>query len=241
MKRIILISVAILSAAVAEVLAGKLPSEFTYIIYVRGKDVGRSTTKVVETAETYVFESQTEVAIDQFSLDLNTRTEIDKKTSLPVRFTYKGTKQQQAVEGETTIEGNEATCHVGLDGEQFTSSRVSQFPLLLLEDYVMAHEVVIARAFWESGEDPAQFGLVIPSASNLTSVRISKSSELAFESENKEAYCVKFIVSLTNGSPFASYYDPERGLPVYLAFPASSTEVFLDEFFDGQPLSRYRE
>jgi hypothetical protein len=196
---------------------------------------------VIETAETYVFESRTELAIEQLSLDLKTRTEVDKKTFLPISFTYEGTKQQQALQGETTIEGNEATYIVGMDGEQYTSSRVSKLPLLILEDYVMAHEVVIARAFWESGENPAQFGLVIPSGSNLTSVRISKGSELSFESENEEAYCVKLIVSLTNGSPFASYYDPERGLPVYIAFPASSTEVFLDEFFDGQPLSRYRE
>ena len=241
MKRDVLISVAILSAASAELLAGKLPPEFTYIIYVKGKDAGKSTTKVIKTADTYIFESRTEVATDQLSLNLNTRTEVDKKTFLPIRFTYDGSNQQQIVEGETTIEGNEATCVVRVDGEQFTSSRMSKHPLLLLEDFVMAHEVVIARAFWESGEDPAQFGLLFPSLSNLTSVQISKSSELAFESENKETYCVKLIVSLTGGAPFASYYDPERGLPVYLAFPSASTEVFLDEFFDGQPVSRYRE
>ena len=241
MKIVLWISAAILCAASAQSLAGKLPSEFTYIIYFKGKDVGKTTTKVAETAETYVLESQTKVAAEGLELDLNTKTVVDKETFLPVSFTYAGSSQQKTVEGETTIEGNEATCVVGVDGEQFSSSRVSKQPLLLLEEYVMSHEVVLAKAFWESGEDRAEFGLLFPSQANLTSVQISKGSELAFESEKEETYCVKFIVSITNGAPFASYYDPERGLPVYLAFPSSSTEVFLDEFFDGKPLSRYRE
>ena len=241
MKKLLLVSAAIACAASAQLQAGDLPPEFSYIIYIQGRDAGRSTTKVTKKADTYVFESQTRINLDQFSLELDTRTEVDKKSFLPISFTYSGSNPQQALKGQTTIEGKEAICDVIVGDERFTSSRASKHPVLLLEEYVMAHEVVIARAFWESGENMADYGLLFPSTTNMTSVSISKGSELMFESENKEAYCIKFIVSLTGGSPFASYFDPERGLPVYLAFPGSNTEVFLDEFFDGKPLSRYRE
>jgi hypothetical protein len=241
MKRSLLITAVILCSASAQLSAGGLPTEFTYIIYIRGQDAGRSTTKVTEKAETYVLESRTELEIEHFRLELDTRTEIDRTSYLPIKFTYSGSNSQQALEGETTIVGNEATCDVLSGGERFTSSLVSKHPVLLLEEYVMAHEVVIARAFWESGEDPVEYGLLFPSTTNMTTVSISRGSELMFESDTKEAYCVKFIVSLSGGAPFASYFDPERGLPVYLAFPGSNTEVFLDEFFDGKPLSRYRE
>ena len=241
MKRFLMLCIAVLCSSPARLPAGSLPAEFSYIIYVRGQDAGRSTTKVTEKAESFVLESRTELSIEQFSLNLDTRTEIDKKSFLPISFTYKGSNPQQALEGETNIEGYEAICDMKVDDQVYTSSRVSKHPVLLLEEYVIAHEVVIARAFWETGQNSAEYGLLFPSTTNMTSMTISKGSELMFESENKEAYCIKFIVSLSGGSPFASYFDPQRGLPVYLAFPSSNTEVFLDEFFDGKPLSRYRE
>jgi hypothetical protein len=242
MKRVLPISLVILAAAATAGLSeAKLPPKFDYIIYVKGKYAGKCSTTVSETAETYVFESHTTVMSGEQNMDLESTTEVDKETFLPVKFTYDGDLRKKVVGGETTIEGREATIITDIDDANYTATRVSKQSILLLEDYVMSHEVVIARAYWASGEDPARFGLLSPSISNLTSMEISKGSELSFESETKEAYCIKLVVSIKGGSAFASYYDPERGLPVYLAFPGTATEVFLDEFFDGKPVSRYRE
>jgi hypothetical protein len=240
MKKALLIFVVALAATASVSSAGKIPLEFSYIIYVEGKDAGRSTTKVTETDNTYIFESQTVVKTDNFSLDLGTKTEIDKLSFLPISFTYVGENRGNEIAGETKIVGKEAKSVNTADGQEYSSNKSSEQPILILEDFVMAHEVIIARAFWESGENPATFGMLLPSITAMTTVEIEKGSELAFESETKEAYCVKLIISMRNSSPFASFYDPERGIPVYLAFPGTATEVFLNEFFDGKPLSRYR-
>jgi len=240
MKKVLLIFVAALAAMASVSAAGKLPPEFSYIIYVEGKDAGRSTTKVTETDNSFIFESQTVVKTQNFSLDLGTKTVVDKQSFLPLSFTYVGENRGNEIAGETTIVGKEANSLNTAGGEEFSSKQSSEQPIMILEDFIMAHEVIIARAFWESGENPANFGMLLPSMTTMTHVEIEKGSELAFESETNEAYCVKLIISMRNSSPFASFYDPERGMPVYLAFPGTATEVFLDEFYDGKPLSRYR-
>lgn len=241
MRTVLLITIAILAAAAPSLAGGQLPPEFSYTIYIEGEDAGKCATKVTETDERYVFDTQTVVQTEDINLDLTSKTEVDKQSFLPVRFTFGGRVMDRDVVGETTINGREATC-VNMQGDrEYTIARASKHDILILEEYVMAHEVVIARAFWESGEDPASFGLLFPSPTNITTIDITKGSELAFESATEEAYCVKLIISLQGGSPFASFYDPERGLPLYLAFPTTATEAFLDEFFDGEPVSRYRK
>lgn len=240
MNKLFLTVTVIVAATALPAWAGELPPEFSYIIYVEGERAGTSTTKVSDSGDSYVFESKTVVKKGEFSLDLSTRTEVDKRSFLPVSVSVMGEKMGNEVSGKTQILGMEATFKIEVDGEEFTSKRTSNHPILLLEDYVMAHEVIIARAFWESGEKHAKYGVAFPSMGSLTTSEVGRESEVLFESESKEAYCVKLVVSLQNSSPFASYFDPERGIPVYLAFPGTSTEVFLDEFFDGKPISRYR-
>jgi hypothetical protein len=239
MRKILWFLVASLALATTA-WAGDLPSEFTYIFYVEGKEAGKSTTKVSEMADTYILETHTVVKTGAFDLDLSTRTEVDKQSFLPLNFTYVGEKRGVDISGETTVDGNEATCLVSSGDNSFTSERSSEHPILLLEDYDMAHEAVIARAFWEAGAKPAVYSVVFPSTGVITGCEIQKESELSLESETKETYCVKFVVGLQNSTPFASFFDPKRGLPVYLVFPGTATEAFLDEFYDGRPITRYR-
>jgi hypothetical protein len=113
--------------------------------------------------------------------------------------------------------------------------------VIVLEDYVMSHEVIIANAYVASGANPAEFGLLFPSSGNITPVEITKGSVTALESETQEAICTKLLIAMGGSSAFASFYDPERGLPVYIAFPSVAVEVFLDDFYGDAPVSRFRE
>jgi hypothetical protein len=231
----------LLAFAAAAASASELPSEFTYIIYVEGQQIGISKSKVTETADAFVIESHTEITSDPLMLEIDSRTVLDKTTLLPREFYYEGQKQVKKIDGSVVIEENQASCTTGEDVEQYAATRVSRHPqILILEEYVMAHEVAIAAAFKKTGLTRAEFGLLYPSIAKMTTVTVIKSSELAFESETKEAYCEKIVVAVQGSSPFASYFDPERNLPLYIAFPGSFTEVFLDEFFDGKPVSRFR-
>jgi hypothetical protein len=229
------------AAASAEAPVLDLPSEFSYTIYVEGERAGSSTTKVTETAEGYILESHVLLKRADFRIDLKARTEVDKRTLLPLKFEYSGTKSGNQVEGEAIIEGKDVYCSVVENDEKFPTSRESRHPkVLVLEDYVMDHEVLLALAFARSGEDPANFGLLFPSICNVTAVSVTKGSELALESETQEAICEKYVVMIEGSSAFASFFDPQRGLPVYLAFPTTYTEVFLDDFFGDTPITRYR-
>jgi hypothetical protein len=219
----------------------KITPEINYTIYVQGDSAGASRSKVTETADGYVFETHTVVKNVDFDLEIDTRTVADKTTYLISKFSYKGVRNGLPFEGEATFNDNEMSGHVVENGVKYPTTRTSEFPrVLVMEDYVMSHEVLMALAFWAQDEDPVEYGLLFPSTLNMTTIAISQGSELSFESETKEAYCLKYVLAIDGSNPFASYFDPERGLPVYLAFPSSATEIFLDEFFDGKPVSRFR-
>ena len=49
------------------------------------------------------------------------------------------------------------------------------------------------------------------------------------------------LIAMGGSNAFASFYDPGRRLPVYIAFPSVAVEVFLDEFYGDTPVSRFRE
>jgi hypothetical protein len=233
---------AIAADAPAAMAKSKLPTEFSYTIYVQGKPVGKSETKVTETAEGYLFESHTSISNETFQLDLTSQTEVDGNSMLPRKFTYSGNHTGQSRAGEAVFEETTVSGFIVENEEEYPYTQRSRIPnILLLEDYVMSHEVLIALAFTLQDEDPAEFGMLFPSAPRLTTVKITKGSDVAIESETEEAICLKFVIQIEGSNPFVSFFHSERNLPVYLAFPTSLTEVFLDDFFHDAPVSRYRD
>jgi hypothetical protein len=241
MSKYLLIVLVIAIAATNVAAAQKLPPSFSYTIYVRGEPAGKSASTVTETADAYIFESHTMVSHGEFALELKTRTEADKETFIVRDFSFEGTKMESQIEGEVTIDGKSVFGQFIENGVASPVDKVSTQPqIIVFENYVIAHEILLVRAYLASGSDPAKFGMFLPSVTMITGADVTKGSELAIESETQEAICDKILVSIQNSSTFASYYDPQRGLPVYLAFPATLTEVFLDDFFEDQPVSRFR-
>lgn len=241
MKNYLLVFLGVLLAVPAATSGQVLPPSFSYTIYQRGEQVGKSVTTVKDSAGLYILESHVSVAFSDYDLELKTRSEADKKTFLVREFWFKGTRMGSPLEGDVAINGKAVTGEITDNGAVAPVEKVSQkLPIIVFENYIISHEVLLARAFLAGGSDPAHVGMYLPSATVVTAADIQLSSELAIESETQEAICNKIVVSIQNSSPFASYFDPRRGLPVYLAFPATLAEVFLDDFFEGQPVSRYR-
>jgi len=241
MKNTLIVAMTMLAVVVNGVSAQKLPPKFSYTLYVRGERVGTCETVVTEADDAYILESRTSVNSPDFTLELTTRTEADKETFLPRQVYYTGTRRGKAVEADFVFDGESVSGHTKEDGQTYMADRKSTSPkILVLEDFVMAHEVLIARAFFAGGEDPVELGLFFPSGTRVTPVRLEKGSEIAIESETAEAICDKIVITISGSGSFVSYFSPDRGLPVYLAFPGTFTEVFLDEFFGDKPVVRYR-
>jgi len=243
MKSTVIVAIALVVFLFTGVLAaGPLPSEFSYTILKEGKQIGTSASQVESGKNTIVFTTNTQLSFSEFELDINTRTEVDSKTFIVRNITYDGIRMGKIIEGEFVIEGATVDGWTSDDGNQTPYTRNADFPrVLLLEDYVMCHEVIIANAYMATGEDAAEFGLFMPSSGMIVPVKIAAGSVTALESETQEAICTKILVAMGGSSAFASFYDPKRGLPVYLAFPAAMVEVFLDDFYGDTPISRFRE
>lgn len=241
MKRFVLATLLVILAGPATA-ADRLPDRIDYTIYVRGTEAGYSRMTVTYEGDAVIVETDTRVEIDGFALNYASKTTADAKTFFVRSFEWSGVKAGKDTGGKVTVDGTSVagTFRSG-EYEQQGGREGRHDHLLFLEDYVMSHEVLIARAHTTLGAAETAYDLFQPVSFSMNSISVVSASEIAFESSIKEAICTKLILTVQGGSGFASYFDPGRGLPVYLAFPGSNTEVFLDEFFGGEPVSRYRE
>jgi hypothetical protein len=221
--------------------AGTLPPKIEYTIYMNGERVGHTTIRTSETADAIVLESNLEAHFSSFDMNLTCRTEADKKTFLVRNFEYQGTKGGMDFKGVFDAVGDSLHFTVTTDSVTKDDYRIAPDERnLVIEDYVFEHQALLALAVLRSGERIQDYGLVFPSAVALTTCTVGDASKASLESDTAELICTKIVVAISGSDPYASYYDPTRHVPVYIAFPQTNVEVFLDEFFGKTPVSNYR-
>lgn len=222
--------------------ANTLPGKIDYTIFARGQKVGQCNITVKETKKAIVLDSQTHIDFTKdVALDITSHTVADPKTFLVREYSVFGTKDNKPIDAHFVVVGDSIHGTI-LRGDQEQSDYLKSpyDQTLFLEDFVMDHEVLIALAQVAAGE-PRTYGLFFPVAMAINSARVSFASKVEIESDTEGVVCDKLLVGLDGGTNWASYYDPQRKLPVYMAFPATNVEVFLDDFFGDSPISRYRE
>lgn len=221
--------------------AAALPPKIEYTIYMRGELVGHTTIRTSETKDAIVLESTLEAHFASFDMNLTCRTEADKETFLVRNFDYQGTKAGMDVGGFFDAVGDSLHFTVTVDSVTNDDYRIAPDERnLVIEDYVFEHQVLLALAVMRGQERIQDFGLVFPSAVSLTTCTVADASKASVESETSELICTKILVAISGSDPYASFYDPTRHLPVYMAFPQTNVEVFLDDFFGDSPVSRYQ-
>lgn len=223
--------------------AKALPEKVGYTIYSRGEEVGHSAITITRTSDAVVFESTASVQFTPTeSIELTCHTVADPKTFLIREFDFHGQRAGTKIEGRIEVEGDSLYGTVYRDDVELSSYKKSSFDRhLMLEDFVLEHEILIALAHEAAGVNPAEYGLLFPATITMAKATVAFASTLEIESDTQAVVCKKIIVAIEGSSPYAVYYDPERRLPVYMAFPQTSVEVFLDDFFGDSPVSRFRE
>jgi hypothetical protein len=219
----------------------RLPESFSYTIFINGQRAGRTEARVTHAEDVISIESKTWVELGQGTIEVSCWTEVDPRTFLVRKVRYQGVNPSALLEGTVEVAGDTVFSSRVDHDEVIQSVEVSRTGgPIVIEDFDMTYQVLLARAMALSDDPVKSFGLAFASTGALLEAKAAFQSEAAVESSTDEAICQMLVVEVTSGTPFASYYDPERGMPVYLAFPAVMTEAFLDAFFGDEPITRWR-
>lgn len=239
--KIFLMIILVALAAVPDAFASSIPPEFSYTVYIEGKDAGKSVTKFTKTPDRLVFDSSTKISFAEYTLELTTRTEADPITYEILKFAWDGARTNYLLGGEAVAEGDSVHGFVVENGIQYPHSRNTKHPrTMVLEDYVACHQLLIGLGYFQEGVEEQVIDLFLPTSFMVNDALVVKSSEALIESDIDEALCIKVQVHMTGAAAYVMFFDQKRGMPVYIAFPGTNAEVFLDEFFGDTPVSRFR-
>jgi hypothetical protein len=225
----------------APVSADALPATLGYTLYTDGVRVGHSGMKITRDKSALRFESKTRVEIGPNVIELTSQTEADPESFVIRRFSFEGTKGGMATAALVVLRGDSATGWVERAGSQERSARsqVARGGFVVFEDWVMDLEVLLALHQAKATEERSTYPLLYASSFSTSELLTGFTGEVAVESATRSIVARKLEFSMTGGSAFESHVDPRTGIPVYLHFPVTRTEAFLDDFFGDKPVSRY--
>jgi hypothetical protein len=239
MSRLIITAFFIVCLAFAGSLSAELPSKATYLFYIQGGYAGKCDIVFGEDGDLLVFESTTVVDWDDYKLNLTSRTKIEKETLRPRSFEYKGVRLGQEISGTVWVNGDSISANNAVDGDNFPSGGRMVGPTYFFENYVSDHQIVIAWAMDKANEPFLRFTIFLPSEfMSLASVS-TLDSEIELPTSPAPSICKKYAIAMKNSTPYFTYYDPKRRIPVYMDFPSASTEVFLESAYGDKPVAKY--
>lgn len=220
--------------------AESLPSKVAYTFYARGERVGRSEVRITRGAEALRFASKVWVSNGEAVIELSTRTEADPRTYALRSFAYEGSKGGTTVAASVTVRADSVFGFVAMGGSRESRrARVAPTPAVVWEDWVMELEILLALQQERAFKTASTRGLLLAGSYSAAQVTLGYTGEAVVESSNRSMTTRKLLVAIEGGEPFESFVDPKRGVPVYIHFPGIRAEVFLDDFFGDNPVSRY--
>jgi hypothetical protein len=239
-KTSVLLCLALLVCGSSSRPAHALPKTLGYSFYVKGAPVGRADVKITESPASIVFESQTHVLTGTDVIALTSRTVVHPKTYAVLDFSYQGTKGNHAVACQAQVRSDSVYGFIEMDGHlKDKRLKMSQKHSLLFEDWVMEHEILLGLTQAVSPNKTDTYGLVFTSSFSPAEVTAGYTGEVLVEAGKQSMTARKLVVIIRGAEPFESHIDPKRGVPVYIRFPQSRTEIFLDEVFGENPLTLY--
>ena len=221
--------------------ATPFPAEGTYDFYIYSELAGSNsfTSSVKNNILSIV--SSTSLAFGEYSLEIDSKTQVDATTLNLIEFSYKG------VEGDVMqMSGIARTIGDTLEGTMVQNETTFPSKVLtdiqktvIFESYVAEHEILLAQKFLASGEDFKEIIFFYPSDFTLTGSMMSIESDIELETKIGAVLCTKISVSLQGGTPFFSYIDKEANIPIYMDFPGVNTEIFHRSYYGDEAQPKY--
>jgi hypothetical protein len=214
-------------------VADPFPHSAKYYVFIQGVYSGTSAFQAREDGKFLLIDAKTRIKFNDEQYELKSHTKLHRKTYKPISFRFEGTKPgQMQFEGIVKLERDTIFGDLKINGEKIPSMMpVQGADVLFFENYEAAHEVVLARAYLEPRKEFKAFVLFYPSDFMKVDTKVTTASEEELEITGGSIVCTKLMVLMTGSVPFYSYLDMNKNIPIYLDFPASSTEYFLDGYF----------
>ncbi|HEX6791058.1 MAG TPA: hypothetical protein VF247_07085 [Candidatus Krumholzibacteria bacterium] len=231
---------ALVALGLAPGAAHALPKSLGYSFYVKGVPAGRADIKITESRKEIIFDSETRVFTGTDVIQLTSHTVADRKTYSIRDFRYQGTKGDHVVACQAQVRGDSVYGFVEMDGKlRDKHLKLPGHQNLLFEDWVMEHEILLALTQARSKNPTETYGLVFTSSFSPAEVTAGFTGEVLVEAGPRSLAARKLVIMIRGAEPFESHVDPNRGIPVYIRFPQSATEVFLDEVFGENPVTYF--
>jgi hypothetical protein len=238
MKRTGYLVLALVAAAFPAVSA-ELPSKITYLFFVQGKPAGRSDATVTLRSGVYTISSSQDIQFGDFHQKLECRTELDGQTLRARSFHLEGVRQGEAVSGTVEAEGDSARGKLESKGVPYAGKAAWNDEAFFFENYVPEHLMLLGRYIAASTKLQTRFSVVFPSDMISLPGVATAESEIEVPAKPAPIVCGKYSVGFQNAAPFYLFVDPQRKIPVYMVFPATQTEIFLQEAFGDKPKPNY--
>ena len=237
----LLVAVSVCALPARVVSAGTLPKTLGYSFYIQGEPAGRADIKITQTKKDLVFESKTRVLTNYSVLAYTSRTVADPKTYFARDFKMEGTKGDYPITCEAHLHADSAYGYVEVNGA-LADKRIQMkvTPTVLFEDWIVEHEILLALTQAHSTGKTTTYGLLFPSSFSPTDITLGYSGDVLVEAGAKSMAAKKLVVVIRGADPYESHIDPKTGVPVYIRFPQSHTEIFLDKIFGENPVTYYQ-
>jgi hypothetical protein len=231
----------VLTLATGPAESAKLPPRLGYSFYLAGRPVGRCDVQIRTEGDALRFESKLRVDTRGNRVELSTRAEADARTYALRSFSYRGTKAGIPVASNVTVQGDSL---IGSTSSGGRTHRHRVFltpgPVVVWEDWAMELEILLGLQQARENRNPSTRALLLANSYSVGEVVLGFTGEALAESATRSMSARKLAVQIEGGDPYECLIDPERGIPVYLRFPALKAEVFLDDFFGDNPTPKYQ-
>jgi len=226
---------------VAGARANTLPKTLSYSFYIQGEPAGHADIKITQTAKRLVFESQTRVLTGFSVMALTSRTVADPKTYAIRDFTYSGTKGNNTVSCEAHMRADSVYGFTETNGVLSDKHLKMRYPQnIMFEDWVVEHEILMALAQARSPRKTDTYGLLFTSNFTPAEITMGYSGDILVEAGARSMTARKLVILIQGAQPYESRVDPKTGVPAYIRFVESQTEMFRDDIFGEKPLTYYQ-
>jgi hypothetical protein len=219
----------------------KLPQKAIYRLFTNGIYTGTNEIETKEKDGKIIITSITKDSYEESELELKTTTVVDSKTFQTLRLTYEGKKDKRPISGDFVLDSDTLSGTMTDEGNEYPfNAKLSGAGTYALQENNMEHIMLLMQNFMPSGEFAKKYQLFFPIYTTIGDTDVHLESERELPVGDKSMVCKKVTMKMQLSDIFVLFIDPANNLPVYVLYPSTRWEAFLESYFGENPQTFYR-